>query len=53
MLLKEIPEISEGLRKANQIPLKLDYDRRAMRHEYSKVLNKRFNTESDDSEYEQ
>ena len=45
--------MSKNARKASQIPLKLDYDRRTMRHEYSKLLNKRFNTESDDSDYEQ
>ena len=45
--------MSKNARKASQIPLKLDYDRRAMRHEYTKLLNKRFNTESDDSDYEQ
>ena len=35
------------------MPLKLDYDRRAMRRDFTKFLNKRFNTESDDSDYEQ
>ena len=53
ILLKEIPENSAVMKKANQIPLKLEYDRAKMRHEYTQMLNKRFNTESDDSDYEQ
>ena len=40
------------MKKANQIPLKIDYDKQAMRKTYSQFLKKKYNTDSDDSEYE-
>ena len=49
--MKEIPEMSNAMKKASQIPLRMEYDRRKMRQNFSKFFNKHYNTESDDSDY--
>ena len=51
VLLKEIPEMSNVMKKASQIPLRMEYDKRKMRQNFSKFFNKHYNTESDDSDY--
>ena len=49
--MKEIPEMSNVMKKASQIPLRMEYDKRKMRQNFSKFFNKHYNTESDDSDY--
>ena len=50
-LLKEIPEMSGVMKKAQQIPLRMEYDKRSLRQDFTKFFSKQYNTESDDSDY--
>lgn len=52
VLTKEVPEVSQEARQANQVPLKIQVNKAQIRREYRQFFNNRGN-ESDDSEYEQ
>jgi len=50
--LKEIPEVSKLIRKANYIPVEVKVDKDAFREEYKEFLGAKLNFDSDE-EYEE
>ena len=43
--------MSGVMKKAQQIPLRMEYDKRSLRQDFTKFFSKQYNTESDDSDY--